>query len=239
MESVIGQSYQQVEYIIIDGGSTDGSSNFIKNHQDSLAYAISVTDAGIYDAMNKGIDKATGEYILFLNSGDWLVDDFVIEKFVGLKPVEGIVYGDPQVRQDGKWRRKFMPKQMSIGVALTHTLNHQAEFYHNSIFNDNYRYDTSYKMISDWVLTTHAIIFKNCTTRYIDLVVCNFEDPGMSSDDDLRHDERRRYFQENFDPLFLKLFIDYRKLNGDFQILKENFLIQSQSKLLRYFKKQP
>jgi glycosyltransferase involved in cell wall biosynthesis len=244
MASVLEQTYEDIEYLVIDGGSTDGSASHIELYQKDLAYWVSEPDQGIYSAMNKGIDQSTGDYLLFLNSGDWLVDDYVIERFVGFHPIEDLVYGDPLVRDGIAWQRKFMPKHMSIGVALTHTLAHQAEFYKRSLFNDNFRYDTSYKVVSDWILTNDAIIFKNCTTRYIDLVICCFEDPGISSDFDLRQKERKQYFKENFDPKFLSLLKDYQLLNSQHLSLKESrpvnvalWVLQKKRQLVQYFKK--
>ena len=70
VESVKNQTYQKFEYIVIDGGSYDGSLEFIKDNESLLDYWVSEPDSGVYQAMNKGIEKATGEYLLFLNSGD-------------------------------------------------------------------------------------------------------------------------------------------------------------------------
>src|SRR5690348_17657794 len=80
MESVFAQTFTDYEYIIIDGGSTDGSVSEIKKHQNKLVYWISENDKGIYNAMNKGIVKANGEYILFMNSGDYLYTDNTIKE---------------------------------------------------------------------------------------------------------------------------------------------------------------
>lgn len=245
MQSVLEQTYSKIEYIIIDGGSTDGSKEYIESCQESLAYWISESDQGIYHAMNKGIEQATGDYLLFMNSGDWLVDNFVIEAFIGFKPVEDLVYGDPLVRDGSGWRRKFMPKKLSIGIALANTLAHQAEFYKQSLFQDGFRYDTSYRCSSDRNLTIHAIIFKNATSRYIDLVVCYFENPGVSSDFQLRHAERTRYLKENFDPLFLRLLKDYKQLYKAHSRLINNPIIRlliylnaKKNLFIRRFKKQ-
>jgi glycosyltransferase involved in cell wall biosynthesis len=93
-ESVVSQTCQDFEWIIIDGGSTDGSKDFIEEHQAQFAYWCSEPDKGIYNAMNKGIVKATGEYLQFLNSGDNLVDDKVIEEFLALGWEEDVVSGD-------------------------------------------------------------------------------------------------------------------------------------------------
>ena len=72
IESVINQTYSNIQYIIIDGASTDGSKKIIKKYEHHISYWISEPDSGIYNAMNKGVDKAVGDYLLFLNSGDYL-----------------------------------------------------------------------------------------------------------------------------------------------------------------------
>lgn len=244
MSSVLEQTYTSIEYIIIDGGSADGSREYIKHFQQDLDYWVSEPDQGIYHAMNKGIDRATGDYLLFLNSGDWLFNKFVIETFVGFKPIEDIVYGNPLMQDGNKWRKLKMPIEMNIIVALTHTLSHQSEFYKRSLFSQDFRYDTSYKVVSDWILTNNAIIFKKCTTRYIDLVVCYFEDPGISSDLNLRSTERKRYLRENFDPLFLELLKKYQRLQNENKTLKKSTLVrgvlwmlEKRAKLIQFFKK--
>ena len=82
MESVFSQTCKDFEYIVIDGASTDGSAEYIRAHADQLTYWVSEKDTGIYNAMNKGVRAAKGEYLLMLNSGDFLVDDRVIERIL-------------------------------------------------------------------------------------------------------------------------------------------------------------
>ncbi|TXE17125.1 glycosyltransferase [Psychroserpens burtonensis] len=243
MNSVFEQSYKDVEYIIIDGSSTDGSKDFIESKKESLYYWVSEKDGGIYDAMNKGIEKATGDYFLFLNSGDWLVDNFVIEKFVNFKPVEDIVYGDHFVDLNKKTLRKYMPKKMTIGTALTSTINHQSIFYSFRVFINN-RYSLDHEILADWVLTNNAIIFNENTTRYIDLVICYYDINGVSSDFILRHLERNRYLKDHFDPLFLNLLKDYKRLHKKHETLQRKSLVkavlwihQLKVQLSHYFKK--
>ena len=95
--SVINQTYPNVEYIIIDGGSTDGTVDIIKKYEDKIAYWVSEPDKGIYDAMNKGVVVATGEWINFMNAGDIFTDGDVIDKLFHQNIIinrVGIVFGD-------------------------------------------------------------------------------------------------------------------------------------------------
>src|SRR3954468_8744814 len=94
MESVVSQSSQHFEYIVIDGGSTDGSAEVIQQHAGKLAYWVSEADNGIYNAMNKGILKASGDYCQFLNSGDTLASPYVIERMLEVLPDCSIFYGN-------------------------------------------------------------------------------------------------------------------------------------------------
>ena len=99
MLSVLGQSYPDIEYIVIDGGSTDGTVDIIKKYTDRLAYWVSEPDKGIYDAMNKGIAAATGSYINFMNSGDSFYDNRVVEAVVPYlsSDMEAVIYGNAAI----------------------------------------------------------------------------------------------------------------------------------------------
>ena len=94
IKSVLGQSYGNIEYIIIDGNSTDGTQQLVTKYLDSIAYFISEKDSGIYDAMNKGIDRATGDYVIFINSDDWLADNSIGRCIGFLDDSIDVLYGD-------------------------------------------------------------------------------------------------------------------------------------------------
>ena len=110
--SVIRQTYPHMEYIVIDGGSTDGTVDIIRKYEDQIAYWVSEPDQGIYDAMNKGIRRATGDYIYFLGADDWLRDDQVMQEvseFIRLHPGYGLYMGNvflyhPKLRRKGSGR---------------------------------------------------------------------------------------------------------------------------------------
>lgn len=94
IQSIIGQTYTDIEYIIIDGGSTDGTVDIIRRYANRIAYWISEPDKGIYDAMNKGIYAATGDYLIFINAGDKLATPSIISEIVNLRINSDVVYGN-------------------------------------------------------------------------------------------------------------------------------------------------
>lgn len=180
MNSVLDQTYNNIEYIVIDGGSTDGSQEYIEAKRDALAYGISEPDSGIYNAMNKGIDKATGDYILFLNSGDYLIDNNTIESFVSINAVEDIIYGKIKWKKgeeiwDGDFSNKITFKYFSKA-----SLPHQGSFIKSNLFKKIGNYDENLKIVSDWKFFVLAIYKYNCSYKRIDIFisVCNRE--GLS-----------------------------------------------------------
>jgi glycosyltransferase involved in cell wall biosynthesis len=144
--SVVNQSYKNIEYIIIDGNSNDGTTEVIKKYTNYIDVFISEPDNGIYDAMNKGIDLATGDYIIFMNSSDIFYNYEVIsEVFCDLTRTHDIIFGDTCADYGtyNKIVKASYPKQnnpMSFG--------HQAVFVKTPILKKN-RFDTNYKICSD------------------------------------------------------------------------------------------
>ena len=102
--NVLSQSYPNIEYIVIDGGSTDGTVDIIRRYESGLAYWVSEPDKGIYDAMNKGLQKATGDYVWFINAGDTLCSSdtvqSVVSKLQKRKALPDIIYGETN---GGRW----------------------------------------------------------------------------------------------------------------------------------------
>ena len=94
INSVVSQTFKDFEWIVIDGGSTDGSKELITQYANHFAYWVSEPDKGIYNAMNKGIKVAKGEYLLFLNSGDWIIDERVAQDFIETSISADIISGD-------------------------------------------------------------------------------------------------------------------------------------------------
>lgn len=175
------QSFKDFEHIIIDGASTDESVNVIKKYESRLAYWISEPDNGIYNAMNKGIVKAQGDYLLFLNSGDWLENDILAKVFeVPLK--EDIVYADFYYYHNAdKIVPELYPNKLTVPFMLTHSLGHPSSFIKRELFKDSL-YEERYRIISDWVFFVRQILLHNRTTRHLNLVTSYFNMYGISSD---------------------------------------------------------
>lgn len=146
--SVVNQTYKNIEYIIIDGGSTDDTVNIIKKYADRIAYWVSEPDKGIYDAMNKGIDVATGGWINFMNSGDAFYSSTVIQQVVESLPNEAdVIYGDTLLVYS--WGN-YLQKALSLSL-----MKHRVPFSHQSCFvksntMQETKYNTDFRICADY-----------------------------------------------------------------------------------------
>ena len=154
--SVLKQTYKNIEYIIIDGKSTDGTLSIIAQYKERISRIISEPDKGIYDAMNKGLALATGDYILFMNSGDEIYDEQTVEDVFDSAPGADIYYGETEMFNDnwkslGRRRHEapeiFNWKSFQFGM----NISHQAIYIRKSITEP---YDLKYRYSSDidWII---------------------------------------------------------------------------------------
>lgn len=146
IKSIIHQDYKNLEYIVIDGCSSDGTVEIIKKYQDSISYWISEKDKGIYDAMNKGLKAARGEYLNFMNAGDYFCDNKVISDFINdMKKGYLIICADTVIMYpDGFRRRNKLFLNLYIMPAY-----HQSMFFHRNVFRWYGNYNTKYKFGAD------------------------------------------------------------------------------------------
>jgi len=168
--SVIHQTYKNVEYIIIDGASTDNTLNIIGNYENKIDYWMSEPDNGIYYAMNKGIAQATGEWINFMNSGDSFYSNDCIEKFMELYDTQSeVVYGDGQFFYDfGVYINRCTT------IKYDYMPNcHQAFFVKSHLLKNNY-FDTNYRICADKKFF-YDVYKSGYRYQHISLVVCNYE----------------------------------------------------------------
>lgn len=181
--SVLSQTWSDYEYIAIDGGSTDGSREILVEHAARLAFWCSERDGGIYAAMNKGIRHATGDYLLFLNSGDILYSDNALSSLFAHDFSEEMVFADCYVRHKGM---KIKSNDMSGGnynyfFFYNRSIPHQSTLYRRDVFTRYGMYDESLRIISDWKHAIETIYLGGATTRYLRVPLALFEGGGISS----------------------------------------------------------
>ena len=202
IKSVYSQSWQDFEYIIIDGNSTDGGKEVILEYAHKLNYYVIEPDTGIYNAMNKGIKAAKGEFLLFLNSGDTLFNENVLKNIeMNFSKTYDFYYGDYiQVGNDSKVKIIF-PEKLSFTFFYLSTLCHQATFIRRSLFYDHFFYNEEYKIASDWEFFIYCICYKQVPYKYLGQTIANFDFNGISSTGKFKHisnEERIKTLEKYF-----------------------------------------
>ena len=179
IQSIINQTYDNLEYIIIDGGSTDKTVDIIKKYNDRIDYWVCEKDNGLYDAMNKGIDIATGAWINFMNAGDELYNYSVLMNLFNnqnYQEVE-IIYGNHEIIYPAGHHR-FVKAGIIKNLWKGEQFSHQASFVKKSYLEMN-KFNIRKKIAADFELYYKA--FKNYTKfKFIDLTVAKFEAGGIS-----------------------------------------------------------
>lgn len=184
IQSVINQTYKNIEYIIIDGGSTDGTLNIIREYEKNISYWITERDNGLYHAMNKGIAVASGELIGIVNSDDWYEKDTVENVIKGYKnyPEKKIFHGNMNIISDYGTTRlyKFNPSEFKLKYYGA-TYNHPTFFVTKDEYNIH-TYNNSLRSVADIQFTLEAFLKDKNKFCYIDKTLSNFRLGGISGD---------------------------------------------------------
>ncbi len=181
IESVIHQTCHDFEFIVIDGGSTDGSAEVLKEYDAQIDYWVSEPDGGIYQGMNKGIRKAQGEYLNFMNFGDCFYDNDVLEK-VNNYQFQADFIVDKDYHFDaisGQGHASIQPTRTTMIHFFMATLDHQSSFIRRELFNDS-PYDENHRLVSDWIFFVEKIVRDGKQVQFIPDIVCRREEGGLS-----------------------------------------------------------
>jgi glycosyltransferase involved in cell wall biosynthesis len=246
MQSVFSQTYQGIEYILIDGGSTDGTVNIIKKNESKISFWLSEKDKGIYDAMNKGIRLAKGALIGMINAGDYYEPDAVermVEACIQHKDC-GIFHGNINLlNEDGSFFKLKKPNpdlsQFYKGISLFHpTL-----FVRNAIYKKNGLYDSNFGISADF-----DFILRNYLAGtkffYLEQVIANFKQGGYSAQNKSRANLECRdilykngYQKEIVEPLFKKwnsIYLKQRVLDFGYAVVRKLFSDKIANKIASY-----
>lgn len=203
MQSVLTQTFTDYEYVVIDGGSTDGSAEYIEENASRLAAWRYEKDKGIYDAQNKGWKLAKGEYCLFLNSGDYLANTDVLQTMMQPATAD-IVYGNILV-DNGKDPLYELGQHnpFTFEDMIYTTLFHPAAFIRRGLLEERGGYDESFRIVADYDFFLEMICVKKVSTQYVPVPVAVFNTAGIGSDpaNAKKHDEERRRSQLKYFPL--------------------------------------
>jgi len=192
IKSVLSQEYPNIQHIILDGGSTDGTINILNKYNDLLAFWKSEPDEGIYNAMNKAVRHAKGDWIVFIGSDDILFKGFSDMAYL-LKEENTIYYGE------SKWKEEIHGGAFSLNRLTKRNLCHQSIFYPKEVFN-KYQYDEDYLARADYILNMQCWNDKKFKNVFHPILVSDYAPGGFSAynPDYLFHTNKAQLIKEHF-----------------------------------------
>ena len=209
LESTINQTFNDYELIVVDGGSTDGTKSIIEEYTQHFAWWCSEPDKGIYNAMNKGVSHATGEYVIFINAGDWFYDNYVLENVYKRGMNADIIEGHT-IRADKMIRHRPVYDDLLVRL-FTDTISHQGAFIRRILLL-THPYDEHYKIVSDWKFWIETLVLEENTYAFIDMDIAYFDMSGISFTlIELRENEREAVYQELFSPNMVGFIHSYNR----------------------------
>jgi glycosyltransferase involved in cell wall biosynthesis len=218
LESVCGQSCNSFEYIVIDGGSEDGSRELLETYKEKITYWVSEKDSGIYNAMNKGIEAAKGYYCLFLNSGDYLGNPDVLAWVQAGNFKEDILYGELMFKYpDGKLRHAKVPEKITLPYLFAGNLWHPSTFIRRELFDSLGKYNETYRIAADYEFFFHALVVKEVSSKPIRFPISVHLADGLSSLPENRgavNAERNRVHQAYLTPAVVDSLAQLTLLNN-------------------------
>lgn len=245
IKSVASQTYKEFEYIVIDGASTDGSVEVIKSHESEFAHLkwVSEPDKGIYNAMNKGLRMASGDYIQILNSADSLASEDVIERMISaLEQLNSpsILYGNMvKCFPDGHRvvDKSFAGHEITMLGMYNGTLNHDPTYIRRDLFEKYGYYDENLRIVSDWKWYLQAIVLGGEKPKYVDLDVTLFDMTGISENANSKamiRKERQGVLEELIPSVYLH---DYEHYSDDISMMRRIHRYSWAYKIVRFIER--
>ena len=179
IDSVLAQTCNDFEWIVIDGGSTDGSRELLEQHASHFDYWVSEPDKGIYNAMNKGIDHAQGDYLLFLNSGDWFYNNTSLQRCFAHDFNADVMYGDCVFHHVDREVKCRYPSELTFELLYRSSLAHCCSFIRREALAREH-YNENYKIVSDYEFWV-KLVFAGGSFCHLDEFVSVFDTTGVSS----------------------------------------------------------
>lgn len=233
IQSIAGSANLDFEYIIIDGNSSDTSVEVIKKYEKSVSYWLSEPDSGIYNAMNKGIKVSTGDYLLFLNSGDTFEQNIDLHNIIQqLGSNEDLIYFDLVIcLKNGMNQIKHYPTLLNFKYFAEDSLPHMATFIKKQLFSEYGLYDEQMKICADWAFFMKAVC-GGCSYKHIPECFSVFYDGGISSTHEnfrLIGEERNDFIKKEY-PLLYSFYADW-------MFKKQEIYRMKTSKSIRFLQK--
>jgi len=217
IESVVSQTFTDFEYIIIDGASTDGSVDVINEYADRITYWVSEPDKGIYNAMNKGSLKASGEYLFFLNSGDWLCTSSTLAIVVTNFDSKIDVFSGYAIELNENHSKKLPPKEFTLRHLYEMNIPHQSEFIRKVFFFQMNCYNEEYSILADYDFNIRSML-SNAIYKYSKIPISYVDCDGVSNaveNTSIMRSEKKEIFEKNV-PYCIRIDYEYffKKINN-------------------------
>lgn len=236
IESIMPHCSEDIEYIIIDGASTDSSIKHIQKYTEQISYLVSEPDKGVFDAMNKGLSKATGDYLLFMNSGDILNKDIDLKKTIShLAGGEDIIFHNIEIANchNAKKQVNTCPDYIDFKFFAERSLPHQASFIKTEVLKTYGGYNDSMKLAADWAFFADAICLRQCSYKHINECFSTYYLDGISSDSAnhaLLWEEKEEHIKEHY-PLYHSLYKEWRSKSQELYKLKTSVSVRLLKKI--------
>jgi glycosyltransferase involved in cell wall biosynthesis len=205
-----------VEYIVIDGGSSDHSIDLIKKYESFITYWVSEKDNGIFHAMNKGLNKAEGEYTIFMNSGDSFVEGVLCESFINRLEGAHIIYGNIFLENRGLISSLKQTPTLDFFYMIGKTVCHQSIFMKTTLcMKYSFPEDKEYSIMGDWIQLFSLLKNENLDVLYLDQPICIYNGEGQSEQyKELRHHQRNKYLGQFYSQWELRQFKELHRLRN-------------------------